>query len=191
MGVNLTVGYTAKFQVALVDPNSGLPVDLTGATQISAALPGVTNSAPQAAVNQPIVENLATLGTVTANTTSGSQALANLSAAVEVGMQVTGAGIPDDTFVQSVINGVTAISNAATATATGVTLTIGNANVTVPGAPGSGIIEIDMPAAHAALLGANTTAQTLQVGITNADGSTTAVELAGYLNIAAPAYGIV
>lgn len=70
------------------------------------------------------------VGTFTANTTNTSATLSNVSAftGLGVGMPITGTGIPDNTTIRSLdtsANTMT-ISNAATATATGVTISFGS-----------------------------------------------------------------
>ena len=70
------------------------------------------------------------VGTFTANTTNTSTTLSNVSAftGLDVGMPITGTGIPDNTTIRSLdtsANTMT-ISNAATATATGVTISFGS-----------------------------------------------------------------
>ena len=70
------------------------------------------------------------VGTFTANTTNTNTTLSNVSAftGLDVGMPITGTGIPDNTTIRSLdtsANTMT-ISNAATATATGVTISFGS-----------------------------------------------------------------
>ena len=63
---------------------------------------------------------------ITGDTTSGSTSVTSVSstAGVTVGMPITGAGIPAGTTVAAVGVGTLTLSQAATATATGVALTV-------------------------------------------------------------------
>ena len=70
------------------------------------------------------------VGTFTANTTNTSTILSNVSpfTGLGVGMPITGTGIPDNTTIRTLNTsaGTVVISNAATATATGVTISFGS-----------------------------------------------------------------
>ena len=82
------------------------------------------------------IENTDTVYSITGNTTTGSASVTSIASTtgLAAGMLVTGSGIPANTKVSSVTSGTAIVLTAnATATATGVSLTIQNpsANVTV------------------------------------------------------------
>jgi anti-sigma factor RsiW len=183
--ISIIQGYTAKFTAELLDA-TGLPHDLTGATQICAVLPGIV-------AGIPVIESKAVALTTTGNITSGSDQLTALAsvAGIELGQLVVIAGVPAGTYVKSILGSVVTMTQKATASTTTVAAVFGNTNVTVSGAAGAGVIAVVVPAADSLNLGANALAQDLQVSVTNADGSVSGFILPGYLTITAPPYGAV
>lgn len=182
--VSILQGYTAKFTVNLTNAD-GTPKDLTGATQITVAFPSTIVGMPA------VLQNLATVLTTTGTLASGSNQVTALASVVgiEPGQLVTGTGVPANTYVKSIAAGVVTLSQNATGAGTGVALTFGNTNVVVAGAAGQGAITVTLPAGDSANLAANAAAQSLEVAVTNADGTKTGFVLPGFLTISAPPYG--
>lgn len=186
-------GYQATYYFDLFDPVTGLPFDLTGATQIVVSHPGPLPTTP---VNEFSAAQAVLV--TTGNTSNGSPTLAALAsvAGIARGQGVVGAGIPANTTVLAVdtVAKTVTLSHNATATATGVSVTINTAiNALVVGAAGAGRIHVTVPAFDSALLQVNPVPeqlQDIQISVTNADGSVTAFILAQALNVEAPPYGV-
>jgi hypothetical protein len=182
--VAILQGYTSKFTVNLTNAD-GTPKDLTGATQITVAFPSKIIGLP--AVLQNLVAALNTTGTLS----SGSNQLTALAsvAGIEPGQLITGTGIPANTYVQSIANGVVTMTQNATAGGSGVSVVFGSTNVAVSGAAGQGAIDVTLPASDSANCAPLATAQSLEVAVTNADGTKSGFVLPGFLSISAPPYG--